>query len=62
VTRTRFDPEAFRDLWTKVSRQKATYEWPFDSCVLDRFRPESSQPMRKPAGRDRMGAVLVARI
>ena len=53
VTRTRFDPDAFRHLWAKVSRQKAAYEWPFDSCVLDPFRPESNQPTRKPMGRDR---------
>jgi len=56
---TRFDPDAFRNRWakvSKVSRQKASYEWPFDSSVLNPFRPASNQSMHKPKGRDRMVA------
>ena len=60
-TRTRFDPDAFRDLWAKVSRQRAVYEWPFDASVLDPFRPATSEPMRKPLGRDLSVPAIVAR-
>jgi flavin-dependent dehydrogenase len=49
LTRTQFDPEAFRALWASVSQQKARYEWPFDSSVLDPFRTGPLKPMRKSA-------------
>lgn len=50
LTRTRFDPAAFRERWAKLSRQKAVYAWPFDSSVLDPFWP-SRQVLRKSIAR-----------
>lgn len=50
LTRTRFDPDAFRARWVSVSRQKARYQWPFDPCVLDPFRPDTRKAMGKKMG------------
>ena len=50
LTRTRFDPDAFRAHWVSVSRQKARYPWPFDLGVLDPFRPDARKAMGKKMG------------
>lgn len=49
LTRTRFDPAAFRARWTRVARQRGRYPWPFDPCVLRPFRVEQEEPMMETA-------------
>jgi len=41
LTRTQFDPETFRTQWARLAKQKGRYEWPFDPCVLNPFRPDA---------------------
>ena len=47
LTRTQFDPDTFHKTWTRASRQKDLYEWPFDPTVLDPFRPKMDVAMPK---------------
>ena len=45
LTRTCFDPDAFRARWNRVARQKGRYPWPFDPGVLNPFRPQAKESM-----------------